>query len=293
MIGTARGLVPTKLVLFSLLAAACGATLPPKELSDARAAYKRASTGEAKDLAPAQLDTGKQALDEAEKTFEEEGDEPITRDVSYVALRRIELAESEAARQAADRDHAKADKNFKEGQLDALDKTKAELERERTTGRVEVAKAKAELETERKARLEAEKKAAAALASLNEIAKVKEEARGVVITLSGAVLFATGKYTLLPIAKSKLDEVAKALLDQSFRNIVVEGHTDSKGSVSKNQALSQQRADSVREYLVSKGIPSDKIKANGLGSSRPIADNDSADGRANNRRVEIVVEPLK
>ncbi|HEV8245272.1 MAG TPA: OmpA family protein, partial [Polyangiaceae bacterium] len=140
---------------------------------------------------------------------------------------------------------------------------------------------------------EAEKKLGAAMASLTEIAKVKEESRGVVITLSGAVLFATGKHTLLPIARDKLDDVAKALLDQSFKQITVEGHTDSKGSASKNEALSQQRADSVREYLVSKGIPSDKIKAVGLGSSRPVAENDTADGRANNRRVEIVVQPLK
>jgi outer membrane protein OmpA-like peptidoglycan-associated protein len=278
----------------SLLSLAdCGTTLPPKELSDARAAYKRAAAGPAKDLAPAQLDTGHEALTNAEKSFEDEGDEPVTRDLAYVALRRIELAESDAAREAAERAHAKADKDFKEGQLDALDKTKAELQRERTTGRVEVAKAKAELDTERKARLDAEKKAAAALASLQEIAKVKEESRGVVITLSGAVLFATGKHTLLPIARDKLDDVAKALLDQSFKQITVEGHTDSKGSASKNEALSQQRADSVREYLVSKGIPSDKIKAVGLGSSRPVAENDTADGRANNRRVEIVVQPLK
>ncbi len=300
----ARMLVRSNVLFSSLLClVACGTTLPPKELSDARAAYKRAAAGPAKELAPAELDTGKQALDKAEQVFEDEGDEPIAHDSAYVALRRIERAEAEADSRAADRDHAKADKNFKEGQIDALDKTKAELERERQTkaelerekasGKVEVAKAKAELEAEKKARLDAEKKAAAAMASLQEVAKVKEEARGMVITLSGSVLFATGKYALLPIAKQKLDEVAKALLDQGFKSITVEGHTDSKGSASKNETLSQQRAESVREYLVSKGIPSDKIKATGLGSSRPVADNDSADGRANNRRVEIVVEPLK
>jgi outer membrane protein OmpA-like peptidoglycan-associated protein len=280
-------------LLTTLICLACGTTLPPKELSDARAAYKRVSAGQAKELAPAELDTGKQALDKAEQSFEEEGDEPITKDLAYVALRRIELAEAEAGREAADRSRSAADKGFKEGQLDALDKTKAELDRERSTGKAEVAKAKAELEAERKARLEAEKKAAAAMASLTEIAKVKEESRGVVITLSGAVLFATGKYDLLPIARQKLDEVAKALLEQSFKSITVEGHTDVRGSASKNQTLSQQRAESVRTYLISRGLPSDKTKALGLGSTRPVADNDSPDGRANNRRVEIVVEPLK
>ncbi|HVJ16392.1 MAG TPA: OmpA family protein [Polyangiaceae bacterium] len=277
-------------LLTILLCVACGSTLPPKELSDARAAYKRVAASQAKELAPAQLDTGKQALDKAEQSFEEEGDDPITVDLAYVALRRIELADAEAGREAAERARGAADKGFKEGQLDALDKTKAELERERATGKAEVAKAKAELEAERKARQDAEKRAAAALASLNEIAKVKEEANKVVITLSGAVLFATGKYDLLPIARQKLDEVAKALLEQPFKTITVEGHTDSRGSLSKNQALSQDRAESVRSYLISRGLPSDKTKAAGHGSSRPVADNDSAEGRANNRRVEIVVD---
>jgi len=131
------------------------------------------------------------------------------------------------------------------------------------------------------------------MASLQEIAKVKEESRGMVITLSGSVLFATGKYELLPIARDKLDEVAKALNDQGYKSILVEGHTDAKGSATANDSLSLKRADSVRTYLVSRGVPSDKITAQGLGSSRPVADNGTADGRANNRRVEIVVAPLK
>jgi outer membrane protein OmpA-like peptidoglycan-associated protein len=131
------------------------------------------------------------------------------------------------------------------------------------------------------------------MASLAEVAKVKEEARGMVITLSGAVLFATGKYELLPIARDKLDEVAKALVDQGYKGILVEGHTDSVGKASDNDTLSLKRAESVRTYLVSRGIPSDKIRASGIGSARSIADNSTPDGRANNRRVEIVVEPLK
>jgi outer membrane protein OmpA-like peptidoglycan-associated protein len=85
--------------------------------------------------------------------------------------------------------------------------------------------------------------------------------------------------------------VAKALNDQGFKRIVVEGHTDSRGSDSANEKLSLKRAESVRTHLVSKGVPSDKIVATGLGESRPIASNDSPEGRANNRRVELVVTP--
>jgi len=276
--------------------AACGATLPPPELVDARKAYDRASKGLAAQLAPAQLDTAKQALDKAEKSFEDQGDGVPTPDLAYIAERKAELAEATAGKAAAERDAEGADKKFKDAQLEGLDKTKAELNKERQNSE----KTKAELEQEKKelgeekvARAEAERKAAAAMASLQEIAKVKEEARGMVITLSGSVLFATGKYELLPIARDKLDEVAKALSDQGFKSIVVEGHTDSKGRASDNDMLSLKRADSVRSYLVSRGIPSDKITSQGLGSSRPVADNGTADGRANNRRVEIVVSPLK
>jgi len=131
------------------------------------------------------------------------------------------------------------------------------------------------------------------MASLNEIAKVKEESRGVVITLSGSVLFATGKSDLLRIAQDKLNQVATALNDQGFKSIEVLGYTDSVGSAADNDALSLRRAQAVRDYLVTRGVPSEKATAKGLGSSNPVASNNTADGRAENRRVEIVVSPLK
>ena len=280
--------VTTSVSLLVLLGA-CGATLPPQELVDARKAYERASKGMSAQLAPAQLDTAKQALDKAERSFEDEGDDPPTPDLAYIAERKALIAEAAASKVAAERDAEKADKMFKEAQLDGLDKAKSDLSKERQAGE----KTKAELSAEKVARAEAERKPAAAMASLAEVAKVKEEARGMVITLSGAVLFATGKYELLPIARDKLDEVAKALVDQGYKSMLVEGHTDSVGKASDNDTLSLKRAESVRTYLVSRGIPSDKIRATGLGSARSIADNSTPDGRANNRRVEIVVEPLK
>ncbi|MFZ5890394.1 MAG: OmpA family protein [Myxococcota bacterium] len=289
------------LVSAAVLVSACGAAAPPKELLDARAAYTRVEKGPAAQLAPAELDTAKQALARAEGAFNEDGDTPVTRDLAYIAERKALVAQSQAGIVQATRDREAIDKDFKKAQLATIDKTKAELEAERrakeaTKAEVartqdEVARTKADLAKEQKAREEAEKRAAAAMASLAEIAKVKEEARGVVITLSGAVLFATGKSDLLPIAKDKLNEVAKALKDQGFKAITVEGHTDSVGSATKNEELSRKRAESVRDHLVTQGIPADKIKANGLGSSRPVAENSTPEGRANNRRVEIVVTP--
>jgi outer membrane protein OmpA-like peptidoglycan-associated protein len=116
----------------------------------------------------------------------------------------------------------------------------------------------------------------------------KPDARGMVITLSGNVLFRSNGAHLLPAAMRRLDEVASALAAQE-QNVVVEGFTDSKGSPWSNVDLSRRRAEAVRTYLVSRGCPPDRIVARGLGPDRPIADNATGEGRANNRRVEIVI----
>lgn len=113
-----------------------------------------------------------------------------------------------------------------------------------------------------------------------------------VITLSGSVLFASAKSELLPAAQLKLNDVANALTrEDPLSKIVIEGHTDSQGQPGYNQELSQRRAEAVRTYLVSRGIAADRVTAQGFGPTRSIADNNSPEGRANNRRVEIVVQP--
>ena len=137
---------------------------------------------------------------------------------------------------------------------------------------------------------DSEKRTADAMAELAKLAAVKEEERGLVVTLSGSVLFRSAKSNLLSSAQVKLDQVANALLNVRARNLIVEGHTDSQGSTSYNQDLSQRRADAVRDYLVQRGYPADRIQARGMGKGSPIADNASPEGRANNRRVEIVIE---
>ena len=138
--------------------------------------------------------------------------------------------------------------------------------------------------------MESEKRTAAALASLASIASLKEEERGLVLTLTGSVLFQSGKSTLMPPARAKLDQVAEALQAIQARNLIVEGHTDSQGSDASNQGLSQRRADAVGDYLVQRGYPANRIRSLGQGEGSPVAKNDSAEGRANNRRVEIVIQ---
>jgi len=166
----------------------------------------------------------------------------------------------------------------------------AETERARRAsakeaGAERAARAGAEMQT-----AEANQRAKEAADALAKLAAVKAEDRGLVITLSGGVLFATNQSALLPTAQTKLNQVAEALMATKERSLLVEGHTDSQGSSAHNLALSQRRADSVRSYLISRGYPGARIQARGIGEERPVTENTSAEGRANNRRVEIVVE---
>jgi outer membrane protein OmpA-like peptidoglycan-associated protein len=270
-----------------LLALGCTHSVP-KELNDARAAYKTASNGPASELAQSDLHDARQALERAEQAFDEDGNDPKTRDHAYVATRKARIAEARARIKLAQTQAVEAREEMDRVEKAAFVQMQGELSTTQTTleGQPRA------LAQERARRLEAEARAAQAFADLARIAEVKREARGTVITLPGGVLFASGKSTLLPSAEAKLTQVANALVTSDPDSaMVVEGHTDSQGSEQFNQRLSEKRAQAVRSYLVSHGVAPDRISAQGLGEDNPIADNDSPEGRANNRRVEIVVQP--
>jgi outer membrane protein OmpA-like peptidoglycan-associated protein len=155
-----------------------------------------------------------------------------------------------------------------------------EAERERARGR-EQAEA-----NEARARVEAEERARAAL---EEVANVRQEARGLVVTLAAPILFAFNDATLLPSAQQRLDAIADALHASGNELFIVEGHTDSKGSDAYNLDLSRRRAEAVRAQLLSRGARPEQVRAYGYGELRPVASNASPEGRANNRRVEIIL----
>ena len=226
-----KSIVVTLGSLFVMSVASCAAKPVPQDLLDARAAYVRAQAGPAAQYERDRVHEPKVALDKAEMSYLDDPADQKTKDLAYVARRRVELA------------------NADERAKDAMDRL-----------------------------------AAAA-------GTVKQESRGLVITLSGGVLFASNKDALLPGAEERLGQVADALKSQDDHEIIVEGHTDSQGSAASNQGLSDRRARSVASFLVLRGVPADQIRAEGLGRTRPIADNGSAEGRASNRRVEIISRP--
>jgi outer membrane protein OmpA-like peptidoglycan-associated protein len=123
---------------------------------------------------------------------------------------------------------------------------------------------------------------------LNQVLATRETARGLIVNMSD-VLFDTGQYTLKPGAREKLAKVSGILLAYPDLQLQVEGYTDNVGSDDFNQTLSEKRADAVRDYLASQGVNQMKITAAGYGKSDPIADNSTSAGRAENRRVQMVV----
>jgi outer membrane protein OmpA-like peptidoglycan-associated protein len=123
---------------------------------------------------------------------------------------------------------------------------------------------------------------------LSQVLQTQETARGLIVNMSD-VLFDTGKYTLKPEAREKLAKVSGILLAYPNLKVQVEGYTDNVGGDAYNLTLSQQRGDGVRAYLVSQGVGPDNVTSTGYGMSNPIADNSTATGRAQNRRVQMVV----
>jgi outer membrane protein OmpA-like peptidoglycan-associated protein len=264
----------------AILAAGCASSQPSSHLQNARSEYSEAKNSQATQLVPVKVHEAKQALDEAERAHADDPRSYEEKSLAYVAYRKAELAMS-ASREAQARNAisgADAMYEAKQAQLLQQANQKAETREQ-------------QLERERQAKLEAQQRASEAMASLQELAKVKEEAQRTIITLDGAVLFETNKSTLLPLAQDKLKTVAESLKEMDTDSqIVVLGHTDSRGSDSHNLDLSRARAEAVSGFLGSHGIEAQRISAEGRGEAQPIASNDTPEGRANNRRVEIIIQ---
>ena len=287
---------------FTLVAAfGCAATGPSPELMDARRAYDGARTSEAATYSPDKLLSAKQALEKAESAHADDAGSFEEKSLAYVAQRKAQYATVYGMYEKDRRDQAEAQQAYRDKQ-DTLRRSAVQQATEAqkslaatwdnlANARNQLAVQQTQLQSEKEARAKAEQSAAAALASLSKIAQVKEEQRGVVITLDGQVLFVTGKAELLPIARDRLNEVAKSLKELDDDKLVsIEGFTDSRGADDMNQRLSQDRANAVRDYLTSQGVKPEKLRAIGRGEANPVASNDTPEGRANNRRVEIVVQ---
>jgi len=204
-----------------------------------------------------------------------------------VAAAKAAAAQSEHQQKLADQQRLLAEQ---QAQLDAQKREQAEQARKIAEAAQAQAAAEAASARQSAAQADAQREAMRKqmLAQLNQVLQTRETARGLIMNLSD-VLFDFGKYTLKPETREKLAKVSGILLTHPDMHLQVEGYTDNVGSDEFNQKLSEQRADSVRDYLISQGISADSITSKGFGKTNPIASNDTAKGRQQNRRVEIVV----
>jgi outer membrane protein OmpA-like peptidoglycan-associated protein len=278
----------------------------PLELYQANNAIRIAQAAEAEKYAPEIMKEAMQdlqnatALDQNKKgnnrmleiTFARQAVQRAE-DARLVTLRR-QAAERQLAAENAKRD---AESQAQQSQLESQ---QAQLAAERA--RAAQAEADADRARAEAAAAEAQARAAAAnksasdanavreklRAQLNSVLATSESARGLIVNMSD-VLFDTGKYTLKVDTQISLAKVSGILQAYPGLKLQVEGYTDSVGSDEFNQKLSENRADAVREFLVTQGVQPDNISATGYGKAKPVADNATAQGRAQNRRVQLVV----
>lgn len=209
-------------------------------------------------------------------------------------LAELERLQAENARVAAERDKALAEaaRLSAETQAQQARALADKLERDRAAADAARQAAEAQAQQAQAAAAQADRERAALRdqlrQQLNQVLETRETARGLIVNLSD-VLFDTGSATLKPVTREKLARVAGILISQPALKLTVEGHTDSVGEATLNQRLSENRADSVRGYLVAQGIASNAVETAGFGESQPVASNDTPAGRQQNRRVELIV----
>jgi len=201
------------------------------------------------------------------------------------ALAEARFAEDQRVALTADRDKSRLDARTREA--DAAKGQAATARAEGAEQRAAADQARTDATAAQLAAANSEQQAAELQRQIDAL-HAKPTDRGLVLTL-GDVLFTTGKADLKSGATGNLNKLATFLDKYPDRNVAIQGYTDSVGSEDYNQALSERRAESVKSYLTAQGIGATRLTASGKGRSDPVADNDSASGRQQNRRVEVVI----
>jgi outer membrane protein OmpA-like peptidoglycan-associated protein len=298
----------------------------PLDLLEARNAVAIAKAAGAKQYAPDSLAKAEDMLQRAEDYYQrKQGRTPIgtaargatqmAEDARVLTLRRIEQAKLDAERRAHEEAQAKAEADARAAQ-DQAAQSQAQAE-EDARRRAAAEQAQAEAQQQQAAALAAQQQAQASaaaaqqaaadadrqrqdairqkeemrarlLAQLNQVLQTRDTARGLIVSMPD-VLFDFNKYTLKPEARERLARISGIVLAYPDLKLQIEGYTDSIGSDEYNQTLSEKRAESVRDYLVSSGVGMNNVVAQGLGKADPVADNSTAAGRKLNRRVEMIV----
>jgi outer membrane protein OmpA-like peptidoglycan-associated protein len=258
----------------SAASAGCAAHPAPSELVDARVAYARASAVES---SPDELAEAKRYLDAAERWHVDAPGSEEAKNLAYVAQRQAQIAEADARTVLAEIAQAQ--------DLQAL----ARLRREHFAADHERLE-KSEEEASVAATAPGRRGAKEAVARLGPFAEVIESGGGMAVTIEDSVLFEGGTARLMATARERLDRVVQALEAMRGRSISVKAYMDASGDAAHDTDLARRRADAVREYLVTRGVAKERVRAFGVRAAPALTIDPSAPGRHENRRVEIVVE---
>ncbi|WP_292039497.1 OmpA family protein [Massilia sp. UBA6681] len=284
------------LLAAAVLATACAtAPMTTPTLDQARADFVSANNNpQVAQYAPLEFKQASDALDQANAAAARRESLNDVDRLAYVAKQRVATAVEVARAKAAEADIANASRERDQVRLAARTAEADRAKREAEAAQAQAAQAQAQAQAAQQQAAAAQQqnaalaqRAAALEALLVELQAVKTE-RGYVVTI-GDVLFATNQATLTPNGMSTLRKLADVMAQNPNRTVLVEGFTDSTGSSSYNQELSQRRAEAVASALGSMGVPRDRIAMRAYGEAFPVAPNDTASNRQLNRRVEIVL----
>lgn len=261
-----------------------------KKMDEVRLANERQASSDAQARTQGQADDAMRQKEQAELD--------TAKAQTATAQAESDMARAQAAKVQADSDASKARTDASDAQAAAA-KAKSDMADSQASSKTALSAAQADADQSRADKLTAQQAAQQAeadkaamrtrlSAQLNSILQTRDSARGLIVSMSD-VLFDTGKFSLKPGAREKLAKVAGILLAYPGLNIEVGGYTDNVGGDAMNQTLSENRAGSVRDYLVQQGVSTSSVSSRGFGNTLPVASNENSAGRQQNRRVELLV----
>ena len=257
----------------AILAGCASVPQHSEQVEQARAAIDRLGQEPlAQQAAGKDLEAGRKSLQEAETALHDKQPPAVVDHYAYLARRHAEAGEARVSEARSRQQVARAQEDRSKVLIDARAREAQNAQAQADRARAEAAATQAQL--------------ASAQQQLADL-QAKQTDRGMVVTL-GDVLFDTGQATLKPGADLAVSRLGTYLSANPHTKVLIEGHTDSRGSDTYNEALSERRANSVATALESRGIPADQVQTAGRGKSFPVASNDTPAGRQQNRRVEIV-----
>lgn len=279
----------TKIIVTAAAFALLGACATPLTAPEGSASARNKLTQLQSDpqlasRAQVEIQNAERAVDAAEVPTE---DTEHSRHLVLMADHKVDIARARAQSRLYEDQRQALSEESERARLQARTREADMARRDATSARADATAARLEAEEARENTRAARQESDELQRQIKEL-NARETDRGLVVTL-GDLLFETGKSDLKGGASNNLNKLATFLNEYPDRSVLIEGHTDSVGSAESNFLLSQRRANSVQSYLVGQGVAAGRIRTSGLGMGSPVAGNDTATGRQQNRRVEIII----